>query len=576
MTFRICEKRQSVLDEKGHCLVLGGPGSGKTTLALLKAVRRVGDGLAPGQGILFLSFSRNAVARIADAAKEEVPRAERGALSIQTFHSFCWEVLRTHGHLLGAPKQLSIVLAHDEKAMRDGIERGDDGWSAWEHARAQLFRERGRVCFDLFAPLTAELFRRAHRIRDRTAKRYPLVIVDEAQDTAADQWAFVSALADRAQVMCLADLDQLIFDYLPGVGPERVTEIRAALRPLVVDLEAENNRSPGTEIMAFGRDVLAGRVRDGAYTGVSRMRFQAKAAARDKAIRQSVGYARKLIQESAGRPAESVAVIASYGSGVAVISAALRCDPPIPHEVLFDEAFATLASRLGAFLLEPKVRAGRDQDLATTLDLLTDAYKAKGGKTALALAKKIAGYAAYARQGKPPSIKLVKAIGELLTGIEEEPFSGKPDRDWARMKRALRATSEQHLGEIAGALDYLVAFNRGQTIGANLSRLWLEHGAYVGARGALDSAFAQEQVLSGGDDWRGIHVMNMHRCKGKQFDGVVLFRAQHCSPFVWRDEAAPYPKSRKLLHVAIPRAKTHVLILDDAYSTCPIVDPFKL
>lgn len=41
----------------------GGPGSGKTTIALLKAQKRIPD-LKPGQEILFLSFSRAAVRQV--------------------------------------------------------------------------------------------------------------------------------------------------------------------------------------------------------------------------------------------------------------------------------------------------------------------------------------------------------------------------------------------------------------------------------------------------------------------------------------------------------------------------------
>ena len=37
MPFEICAKRQAVIESEGHVLVLGGPGAGKTTLALLKA-----------------------------------------------------------------------------------------------------------------------------------------------------------------------------------------------------------------------------------------------------------------------------------------------------------------------------------------------------------------------------------------------------------------------------------------------------------------------------------------------------------------------------------------------------------
>jgi DNA helicase-2/ATP-dependent DNA helicase PcrA len=503
VTLRIDERHQAILDANGHGLVLGGPGSGKTTLALLKAVRRIDEKLLPGQGVLFLSFSRAAVARIVDAVKDKVPPGARPMLSIQTFHSFFWGILQTHGHLLGAPKQLSIVLAHDDKAMRDGIERNEPGWEEWLQVRQRLFHEQGRVCFDLFAPLTAELFSRAERIRNRTASRYPLILVDEAQDTGEEQWACAKALAAKSQVICLADLDQLIFDHLPGVGPERVDQIRAALTPIEVDLGDENNRSPGTEILTFARDVLHGRVRGAKYQNVSQLRFRANASYRDMAIRQSVGIIARAIRETTGKPAESIALIASYGSGVAIISAALRQDKAIPHHVLFDEAFVMLASRIGAFLLEPKSVAHRYDEIATFLDLLTAAQRAKGGKTSLQSAKKLAEWAAKVRLRKPPNVNLVRAINVLLETVGEMDHVGNPQRDWTRVKKALRAGNDTTLTSVADALDYLVAFNRGERIAASLSELWLTHGSYTGARGALDSALAQEQLLSGADPLHG-------------------------------------------------------------------------
>jgi DNA helicase II / ATP-dependent DNA helicase PcrA len=52
----LCDKRKAIIAQGGHLLVLGGPGSGKTTIALFKAQRRVPT-LKPGQEILFLIFA---------------------------------------------------------------------------------------------------------------------------------------------------------------------------------------------------------------------------------------------------------------------------------------------------------------------------------------------------------------------------------------------------------------------------------------------------------------------------------------------------------------------------------------
>src|SRR5262249_34909991 len=151
---------------------------------------------------------------------------------------------------------------------RDGIDADSPVWPEWEATRRRMFHEQGRVCFDLFAPLAAELMRRAPSIRDRVARRYPLIEVDEAQDTDDSQWTCVRLLAAKSQVVCLADPDQMIYDFLPGVGPARIGEIRTVLQPFEVDFEQENNRSPGTEIAAFARDVLNGHARRSQYTGV--------------------------------------------------------------------------------------------------------------------------------------------------------------------------------------------------------------------------------------------------------------------------------------------------------------------
>lgn len=106
MALVICAQRQSILDEAGPILVTGGPGCGKTTIALAKAQRVIEAGLKPGQTVLFLSFSRAAVARVIEASRTQLPKALQSKLSIQTFHSFFWEVLKAYSF---APMPISVM-----------------------------------------------------------------------------------------------------------------------------------------------------------------------------------------------------------------------------------------------------------------------------------------------------------------------------------------------------------------------------------------------------------------------------------------------------------------------------------
>ena len=63
MPFELSDKKKDILAHDGHMLVTGGPGSGKTTISIIKADIVVSAALRPGQKVLFLSFARASVAR---------------------------------------------------------------------------------------------------------------------------------------------------------------------------------------------------------------------------------------------------------------------------------------------------------------------------------------------------------------------------------------------------------------------------------------------------------------------------------------------------------------------------------
>ncbi len=137
--------------------------------------------------------------------------------------------------------------------------------------------------------------------------------------------------------------------------------------------------------------------------------------------------------------------------------------------------------------------------------------------------------------------------------------------------------------QVAEALDYLIAFNRGKRISANLSEMWMTTGEYTSARQGLDNALVQDQLLADGNDTQGIHVMTIHKSKGKQFDAVILVRESirlganvFRSSLVWRGDEAPYDRSRKILRVGITRARRYVLMLEPTFPACPIMSEHRL
>lgn len=197
----------------------GGPGSGKTTIALRKAVKRIQQGMTPGQSALFLSFSRAAVARILDAAKLEATAAEQEQLSIQTFHSFFWDILKAHAYLLGAPRKLSILLPQDEKALSGGIDDKDDEWEQWLVERERLFHEEGRIAFDLFAPNATRLLATSGHLLSSLARRHPIIIVDEAQTPANLRGNALKCLHHTRRSFASPTLNSKSSITCPALGP---------------------------------------------------------------------------------------------------------------------------------------------------------------------------------------------------------------------------------------------------------------------------------------------------------------------------------------------------------------------
>jgi DNA helicase-2/ATP-dependent DNA helicase PcrA len=578
MVIDICQERQKILDENGHILVTGGPGSGKTTIALKKAIIFIENKISSGQSVLFLSFSRAAVTRIINSSIDEMPKKYISILSIQTFHSFFWQIIKAHGYLLGCPKKLSILLPPDEKALNLGMKDDHQNWKSWLAERERLFKEDGKIAFDLFSGKCLEILSKSATIRKLIGDHYPLIIVDEAQDTNEEQWNCIKLLAPICQLLCLADLEQQIYDFRQGVNAERVNNILSQINPLRIDFGSQNNRSSGLEILQFGDDILRNTPKNEAYEGVSKISYCPQVEYRNAAIKRAVGQIYKYIKKSTDKFPSSVAILTSTNRGVTTIANALCLGKKeIPHRVLYDETDAHLSSRIIAFFLEPKMEVNDSINIAITLRLLADVYLAKGTKMAqqkankwLLIANKIESNQAFRK------IKIIKKLKSLFSEIRSSYFEGNPHRDWYRVRQWLRQFGIVEFRDLDVAVQHLTAFNKGRAAANDLASVWQTYGYYHDARRVMDKALAIELLLSYENEDTGIHVMTIHKSKGKQFDAVILFDESRICPFELYHDQLPYVKSRKLLRVGITRARSHVLLLVDSFNPSLLLQGFIL
>ncbi|MFC7693779.1 UvrD-helicase domain-containing protein [Paeniroseomonas aquatica] len=377
----LTQAQKDVLITEGHQLVVGGPGSGKTTVSILKAAKIAREKLRPGQRILFLSFARATVSRVFEAIDEQqsVTKEEKRRIEVDTYHSFFWRILKAHGYLVGFPRRMTILtppneaialstirsafkaqskLSDEEKAQKAALEVAE---------RMRLATEEGKVCFELFAERVAILLHGSAKVRELVSTMYPFIVLDEFQDTSAQQWRVVEAIGNSSTLIALADPEQRIFDFI-GADPKRLNHFKEAFKPSEHDLANENHRSKGTDIAIFGNHLLTGNFRDEPYQGVE---FEGFGSNPNQAFTSLVAQVLQARQRliALGRRDWSLAILVPTKRMTRLVSDNLSAPfgkvPPITHTAAVDMEGPILAAEVIAFLLQQSIHRDRIDKLST-------------------------------------------------------------------------------------------------------------------------------------------------------------------------------------------------------------------
>jgi len=575
----ITDKKQEILDVSGNLLVMGGPGSGKTTIALLKADHEIKNGvLQNGQKILFLSFARATITRVEQHAKSILNNTDESAIEINTYHGFVWSILRSHGKLL-IPHQVRLLPPHDASArlsaFTDTCERDAE--------KMRLFVDEGLLHFDLFANRCLQLLASSNALSKIVSNAYPIIILDEFQDTDLDQWLLVKHLGQRSTLIALADPGQRIYDFR-GADPARIGQFIEAFRPQEFDFGTENNRSSGTDIVQFGNDLLSGRNIGKEYEDVKIVRYPLRKGKAE--IIHIKSHILNQLKKVGNNPDWSLAVLVPSNKLMMDVSDILgkqnrfsdgRTMPSISHEVSVDVTGPSIAATIIAKILElSSQNICRMEDIVVVLcDYILGR---RGGEKSVPkndqeMAKALSEYIAVGDFAKSIRGKLRQQIIAECTQVAEScnasKFTGEVSADWIAVRDTLKETKSECLKKLYEDSLFIRLLRKGSLLNNGLAQLWRANGNYANATESVQNALTQEHFSTSKKVWNGINVMTIHKSKGKEFDEVIVYEGSFAGQrFVSYDNVE---KARLVLRVAVTRARQKAFILSPQNDPCPII-----
>lgn len=272
-------------EASGNCVVLAGPGSGKTKVLTAKLARLLAEEVQQPRGIACVTYSTEC-ARELRRRLDRLGVGDSRYLFVGTLHGFCLQhVLRAHGSMAGGvtPGRLVVagllqqrrIIEESRKALgmganpklramfdvfrRDNLEV--EAWDltdevaklAWEY-EARLAREAA-IDFEIMTREAVVLVERNEWVRRCLRARFPVLVVDEYQDLGLALHRLVLSLCLEAGVRLIAvgDPDQSIYGFT-GAHPEHIAGL--ARDPRVTPFRLGLNYRSGKKIVAAARATL--------------------------------------------------------------------------------------------------------------------------------------------------------------------------------------------------------------------------------------------------------------------------------------------------------------------------------
>ncbi|QHC37460.1 ATP-dependent helicase [Komagataeibacter xylinus] len=548
--------------ERGHCIVLAGPGSGKTKTLTTAMARALIQDVVDPRGVACITYNNECAIELEiRLARLGIHASERSFIG--TVHSFALtQVITPYARcipgLLPAEfrvadtveRRAAVEIAyrsvfgedqfnpHDrwkfaEEKRRRNVDRALPDWRGQNPELAQFIeayetelRNRGLIDFDDM-PLIAFRMIQSHAwIRDALRARFPVLFVDEYQDLghALHELVLLLCFEGGMRLFAVGDADQSIYGFT-GANPELLQSLLA--RPDVREVRLRFNYRSGAKIIRASLGAL-GEERD--YRGLD------DAPEGDLAFWTVKG----------GHDAQAGAIAAS------VLPKLLE---RYPHE---EVAILYRAAWLG-----DKVAAALDEQAIPYVRTDGNALIKRSSR----LARFVESCASWVTGGwheaDPPYARL---LGQALALV----FDGRvSDAEEQTVSRQLIAFLRSGIGASDSAHVWLQRFScellaPWRKVARNPQQEWEVLADLISRTNPTQDKDMPLNVFAGRIEGSGrVSLSTLHSAKGREFDAVILFGMNAGDIPSNRDKKSPgsLREARRLFYVGVTRPRKELAIV---------------
>lgn len=555
-------------ESQGNCVVLAGPGSGKTKVLTIKMARFVAEDVRRPAGIACVTYNNECVRELRKRL-DRLGVEESDRVFVGTLHAFCLQyIIGPYARLAGEELPSRFRIASDIDVvrivgdaltrlnigakptdMRTGLDKFrrltidrtiENGWEPGDRGltdicivyEATLQRE-ALVDFDTMVLTALRLVENNDWVCRCLEAKFPILIIDEYQDLGLALHRLVDRLCLRSEIRLFAvgDPDQSIYGFT-GARPELLKSL--AQHPEVEEVRLRLNYRSARTIIAAAKAALG---EDREYAGHRDSRGAIEFYERNGGVEGQVSF---LVEELLP------ALLGRHRAGNIVI-----LHPSFYEGGIIEERLRTADHEF--------VRLGRNAAYSRT--------------PLTRLVEELARWCSGGWKAGDPRLSRLLA---RWTGLLE--LTDPRDRRHSHQK-LVRFLFEHREPEVSAG-TWLADLESSAMLGDDLQQRLADAGQLDSFQELLEAAkpdgplaqFTVRNLAGQAGSVDHLNVLTLHSSKGTEYEVVVIVGADEGRvPSVRTKTAEAMAEQRRLFYVAVSRAKEEVHIL---YSP-PIDDYFQ-